>query len=335
VGVTQGAYNDSGRVYIDPVLEPGLRQVGLHIHDFQMMGRSRGRTAYRAPRLGIFARTDAIERAERASHEVQFAMWAAERSLPTVETHPRFADQPVSTPHGSLTLWRLGATVPPAQRDYEWLGDALRRFHDAETTSVPCSWPVFRWLAQGLEVVERNVSLDREAAQVMASEVERITNWMLRRGSQLPVAVIHGDGSFGNVISIDDRLTLTDFETSGVGPAAYDLAAVRVRVKRFGLSSVCADRLTVASGIHAECQDQAMLDRLYELVGIAAVLAPHLSNPLIRRELETRIRTLDQDGVIWTPHRRLLEQPERGGEATRAGSRPVRVPAAWAEDDGL
>ncbi len=71
-------------------------------------------------------------------------------------------------------------------------------------------------------------------------------------------------------------MVLTDFETSGVGPAAYDLSAVRVLSKRFGLPQEFADQLTAATGLVIDDQDQAMLDRLYELVGIAAVMAPHV-----------------------------------------------------------
>ena len=62
-------------------------------------------------------------------------------------------------------------------------------------------------------------------------------------------------------------------------PAAYDLSAVRVLAKRFGLPHEFAHQLTTATGVVIDDQDQAMLDRLYELVGIAAVIVPHVRTP--------------------------------------------------------
>jgi hypothetical protein len=50
-----------------------------------------------------------------------------------------------------------------------------------------------------------------------------------------------------------------------------------------------------------------MLDRIYELVGIAAVIAPHVRTPGFLDELRTRVGSLDDERVSWTPHRRLLD----------------------------
>jgi hypothetical protein len=68
-----------------------------------------------------------------------------------------------------------------------------------------------------------------------------------------------------------------------------------------------ADRLAAASGVAIDGQDQAMLDRIYELVGIAAVIAPHVRTPGFLDELRTRVGSLDDERVSWTPHRRLLD----------------------------
>ena len=113
----------------------------------------------------------------------------------------------------------------------------------------------------------------------LESEITRASAWLEGPGSRLPVSAIHGDASFGNVIVLDGRMVLSDFETSGFGPAAYDLSAVRVLAKRFGLPHEFAHQLTTATGVVIDDQDQAMLDRLYELVGIAAVIVPHVRTP--------------------------------------------------------
>ena len=66
----------------DLPLEAALERVGLAVDDFESVGRC----AYRAPALGLFVRTDVPGRERLATHEVRFARWAGERSLPTVKT---------------------------------------------------------------------------------------------------------------------------------------------------------------------------------------------------------------------------------------------------------
>ena len=52
----------------------------------------------------------------------------------------------------------------------------------------------------------------------LESEITRASAWLEGPGSRLPVSAIHGDASFGNVIVLDGRMVLSDFETSGFGP---------------------------------------------------------------------------------------------------------------------
>ena len=298
---------DPGRS-LDLLLETGLKRVGLSVNDFELIGRSRGRCAYRAPALNLFAHTDVAGRERIAKHEVRFARWAAERSLPTLNTDARFPDQPVLTPHGSLTLWRLGDPVDQVEPDYEWLGRALCQLHDVDATSAPSSWEPLQWLADGLDLLRGEPTLNRDLLGAFQSEIACISLWLEGPGSRLPTAAIHGDASFGNVVSVDGHMVLTDFETSGVGPVGYDLSAVRVLAKRFELPREYADRLTAAIAIAIDDAAQAMLDRLYELVGIAAVIAPHVRTAGFLGELETRVGSLDDETVRWTPHRRLMDR---------------------------
>jgi len=107
----------------------------------------------RAPALNLFARTDVAGRERLAKHEVRFAQWAAERSLPTLNTDARFPDQPVITPYGSLTLWRLGDRVDQVEPDYEWLGQALHHLHDVTRLRRRHRWEPLQWLAGGLDLL--------------------------------------------------------------------------------------------------------------------------------------------------------------------------------------
>jgi aminoglycoside phosphotransferase len=296
------------------VLEAGLERVGLAVDDFEQVGSSRGRCAYRAPALGLFARTDVAGRERLATQEVRFARWAAARSLPTVTTHAHFPDQPVLTPYGSLTLWDLGNPIDQEEPDYEWLGWALCQLHVVDATAAPSSWEPLQWLADGLELLRGEPKLHRDLVGAFQSEIAGISTWLDGPGSRLQVAAIHGDASYGNVIAVDGKMVLTDFETSGVGPVGYDLSAVRVMAKRFGLPGEYADRLAAASGVAIDEPDQAMLDRLYELVGISAVIVPHIRDPGFLEELGTRVASLEDENVRWTPHRRLIDRGALKGE---------------------
>ena len=163
--------------------------------------------------------------------------------------------------------------------DYEWLGWALRRLHGVDATSAPSSWEPRLWLEEGLELLRGERTVSRALIGAFHSEIARISAWLEGPGSRLPIVAIHGDASFGNVIAVDGQMVLADFETSGVGPPGYDLSAARVLAKRFGLPREYPDRLAAASGVAFDGPDQAMLDRLYELVGIAAVITRHMCVP--------------------------------------------------------
>jgi len=157
-------------------------------------------------------------------------------------------------------------------------------------------------------VLRKEPTFSRELIGAFQSEIAHISAWLEGPGSHIPIGAIHGDAWFGNVVSVDGHMVLTDLETSGVGPVGYDLSAVRVLAKRFDLPHEYADRLAAASGIAIDDTAQTMLDRLYELVGIAAVIAPHVRTPGFLGELETRVGSLDDDTVRWTPHRRLIDR---------------------------
>jgi hypothetical protein len=290
--------------HADEVLAVASGQVGLDPSMFTPTGSSRDRVAYSAPDLGLFARVDGLDHAERVEHEVRFANWAASRFLPTLGLDPRFLTQPIVTPCGLVTFWPLGVPVAMADIDPRSFGYALRCLHSVTDMSAPSAWRPASALRAGLGEVRRKMSAGSVA--LAASEVDRVLAWLDGPGSALRTSVIHGDASPDNAVYVDGTLVLIDFELAGVGPVAYDLSPVRILAKRFGLPAQFAAATIASSGVPIDARSQAMLDRLFELTTIVCVIGLYVDRAAFMDEFELRISSLDDNDTRWTPHRQLL-----------------------------
>ena len=288
----------------DEVLAAASRQVGLDPTMFTPAGRSRGRVAYRAADLGLFARVDGLDNAERVHHEVRFANWAASRSLPTLGLDPRYLAQPIVTPSGLVTFWPLGVSVAMADINPSSFGHALRRLHSVTDMSAPSAWKPASALRAGLDDVRRKISSGSLA--LAAAEVDRVLAWLDGPGSALATGVIHGDASPDNAVSLDGNTVLIDFERAGVGPVAYDLSPVRVLARRFDLPAEFAAATIASSGVSIDAPAQAMLDRLFELTIILCVIGLYVTRSAFMDEFELRMTSLNDTATRWTPHRQLL-----------------------------
>ena len=290
--------------HADEVLAAAARQVGLDPTTFTPTGSSRGRTGYRAFDLGLFARVDGLDHAERVHHEVHFANWARSRSLPTLGLDPRYLAQPIVTASGLVTFWPLAVPLATSDIDPSSFGLALRRLHSVIDMSAPSAWKPASALRAGLDNVRRNLSAGSVA--LAASEVDRVLAWLDGPGSALATGVIHGDASPDNAVYLDGTMLLIDFELAGVGPVAYDLSPVRVLARRFDLPAEFAAATIASSGVSIDVRSQAMLDRLFELTIILGVIGLYVARSAFMDEFELRISSLDDTGARWTPHRELL-----------------------------
>jgi hypothetical protein len=288
----------------DDVLAAAVRQVGLDPAMFASTSSSRGRTGYRAPRVGLFARVDGLGYAERVHHEVRFANWALSRSLPTLGLDPRYLVQPIVTTSGLVTLWPLAVPVAISDVDPSSFGQALRRLHSVSAASAPSAWKPASALRAGLDNVRRKISTGSVA--LATSEVDRVLSWLDGPGSTLATGVIHGDASPDNAVYLDGTMLLIDFELAGVGPVAYDLSPVRVLARRFDLPAEFAAETIASSGVSIDAPTQAMLDRLFELTIILGVIGLYVDRSAFMDEFELRITSLDDTETRWTPHRHLL-----------------------------
>jgi hypothetical protein len=290
--------------HADEVLAAAVRQVGLEPTMFAPTGSSRGRTGYRAPDLGLFARIDGLDHAERVHHEVRFANWALSRSLPTLGLDPRYLAQPIVTASGLVTFWPLALPVATSDIDPSSFGQALRRLHSVTDMSAPSAWKPASALRAALDDLRRKLSAGSVA--LAASEVDRVLAWLDGPGSALATGVIHGDASPDNAVLLDGTMVLIDFELAGVGPIAYDLSPVRVLARRFDLPAEFAAATIASSGVSIDPRSQAMLDRLFELTIILGVIGLYVDRSAFMDEFELRISSLDDTGARWTPHRQLL-----------------------------
>jgi hypothetical protein len=290
--------------HADEVLAAAARQIGLDATTFTPIGSSRGRTGYTALDLGLFARVDGLDNAERVHHEVRFANWATSRSLPTLGLDPRHLAQPIVTANGLVTLWPLAVPVATSDIDPSSFGQALRCLHTFTDISAPSAWRPASALRAGLDNVRRRMTA--ESVALAAAEVDRVLAWLDGPGSTLATGVIHGDASPDNAVYLDGTMLLIDFELAGVGPVAYDLSPVRVLARRFDLPVEFAAATIASSGVSIDPRSQAMLDRLFELTIILGVIGLYVDRSAFMDEFELRISSLDDTGARRTPHRQLL-----------------------------
>jgi hypothetical protein len=285
-------------------LAAAVRRVGLDLAMFESTGSSRGRTGYRAPDVGLFARVDGLGHSERVHHEVRFANWALSKSLPTLGLDPRYPAQPIVTPGGLVTFWPLAVPVATSDIDPGSFGQALRRLHSVSAASAPSAWKPASALKAGLDNLRGKVSVGSVA--LAASEVDRVLKWLDGPGMELTTGVIHGDASPDNVVYLDGTMFLIDFELAGIGPVAYDLSPVRVLARRFDLSAEFAAATIASSGVSIDARTQAVLDRLFELTIILSVIGLYVDRSAFMDEFKLRISSLDDTEARWTPHRQLL-----------------------------
>jgi Ser/Thr protein kinase RdoA (MazF antagonist) len=149
------------------------------------------------------------------------------------------------------------------------------------------------------------------SADVRAMFVDRANQALERlalvRGNETDVP-IHGDASIENVVARGSEQLFIDFEVSGTGPGAYDLAPIQTRARRFGGPLKASESVLQAHGSVAMPMNDAMV-RLHEVLIICGAIVPHMERSArFRDEFVLRVTTLnDPDGATWTPHLRLLE----------------------------
>ncbi|POX51839.1 aminoglycoside phosphotransferase [Streptomyces sp. Ru71] len=236
---------------------------------------------------------------ERASRELDIALWLAEAGVPAV----RAAEpEPLLVDGHPVTVWhRLPDAVRPAEpRD---LAALLRIVHalPAPSFALPrreLLGGVERWLRLAGDAIDpADAAYLRERRDGFASAAAALT-------PHLPPGPIHGDALPRNVHVGPDGPVLVDLETFSGDLREHDLVVMALSRDRYGLPAEAYDAFTAAYGWDVrEWEGCAVLRGARETASCAWVAQHAPSNPKALAEFRRRVASLrDGDATVrWYP----------------------------------
>lgn len=180
---------------------------------------------------GVVARVEPTHRAGSVARQVAFADAAAAVEAPVV----RRVAPTVETGRALVTWWEaLQPVAPPSGRA---LGEAAKALHAAGRclpAGVRALLPMVDPLAAALAELDAPHPALTPADQAALRGL--VQSWQARWAEEpYELTLVHGDLHRGNVVVTAHGPVLVDLEYAGLGPAAYDAAAVGAHVRRYGL----------------------------------------------------------------------------------------------------
>jgi len=252
------------------------------------------------PTAELVARVDLPGRSERVRNHVRVALALEERGVAAVRT----VDTPqsvVADPKGVVSLWELVKFEDRPATPQE-LGRIARSLHD-RTRGGHDPLPVFDPFDGVDDWLQRVTVLDSPRAGELTSRVSGLRErWSNRSTDPLGEVILHGDLNLDNVVVTDSGPVLLDFESSGVGPAGWDLAAQWVAVRRYG--GQMSEYEQFASAYGADIRDNSSCELyvdVYEATLVVWCLAHAGISPIMASEAELRVASLlDSTDARWT-----------------------------------
>ncbi|MCO4770062.1 MAG: aminoglycoside phosphotransferase family protein [Deltaproteobacteria bacterium] len=256
--------------------------------------RSAGSVLVDLPLAGVIARVERPEAIEHARRQVDVASLCERQRAPVVRiVGPR--GQPVLRPGGAVMfLERLiptGERLPPAAH-----GAALRQLHERTAGLSPGAGPTFdpfRLLFHWLDEASLP-ELAADLAEVRRRAVGLAAQWSdFASSDPLGEVLVHGDPHTDNVILTTSGPVFVDLESSGVGPASWDLAVLATGVRRYGTPEHEWSALVDAYGVDPSGSPSFdALCAVYELDVIAWAAASGDRSPHLAAEARLRLDSL-------------------------------------------
>jgi len=266
------------------------------------------------PSAGVLFRVDDQVPADRAQRQVAVASVLEASGVPAVRLvgghgQPVVIDGPAvfGEPVVAVSAWQLeqltDVPVVPAE-----MGVLARQLHDvstgdAEQRGVPPFEP-FNAITEQLAMAAGSAATGPDDLELLGGLTSRLAGAWPRAvadaaasSSGAGLGLVHGDFHAGNVLATARGLIVADLELAGIGPVAYDLAAVVVAVERYGAPASTMDEFVSGYGqpIPPEARHGVLRDT-YELWLTAwAVANRHLDDV---HELEARARLARWQGPL-------------------------------------
>lgn len=175
------------------------------------------------------ARTTAYE--PDARKEVAVARWLESEHFPAVRALP--VAQPLLIDGRVVTFWEALSDDQVYGTPTE-VADLLVRLHDM-TPPVTLGLQPLRPFARAERRIDQTVWLSSADRSFLRGRLEELRARYALLQFALPIGVIHGDASVGNVIhDRDGRPVLIDLDGFAIGPREWDLVLTAVYYNSFG-----------------------------------------------------------------------------------------------------
>lgn len=226
--------------------------------------------------------------AHRADDAVAAATVLARDGVPAIRVLPD-VPSPLRVGPYPVTFWQFVSEVgpPPGIDD---LARLLQRLHRLRGRDLAAWRPVADLRAR---VVDAR-GVDREDLRFLGGRCDAVEEALAGVRYELPRCVIHGDARPGNLIRGPDGVVLCDLDTTGIGPAEWDLVPVAVAATRFGTAPDRWNdhhRLAFAYGFDVTLWSGfPVLRELRDLKLVCSAL-PAATEPALGAELRRRIRS--------------------------------------------
>lgn len=242
-----------------------------------------------------------MDRWADATKEVAVSVWLADKGISAA----RAVDipQPVAVDGHPVTFWEYIDGRPGNNGDVRELGAVLRRLHTLDAPaalSLSSDSPLLR---VGQRIARAPISdADKEFLSALTG---RLSEELGRTPFVMPPCVTHGDAHVQNLMFVDGRSVLIDFERVGFGQPEWDLSvtATEFVTAKFWTSSEYQDFVDSYGFDVTSWSGFDVIRRIQELKMTTWLMQNVRESPEIQSEFERRmavIRAGRPDGA-WRP----------------------------------
>jgi hypothetical protein len=288
-------------------LDEALREVCAVIgadHRGARLLRLTNNAVYRLAHAPVVVRIVASRALEhRVGKVVRIACWLQDNDVPAVRLLAGF-EQPIRVNGYLATAWDFvpSAGYRPTGRH---LAELLVKMH---ALAIPAELDLPPWAP--LDAVRNRVgeaeALDPGDREFLLERCDQVERKLAELEFPRPRRVVHGDAHLGNVIPSPEGPVLCDFDSSGIGPAEWDMVPVAVGVLRFGEPVDTYRQMVDTYGLDVTAwAGFQVLREVRELKLTTSVLPIMTSHPEVRPQLLRRLQDF-RDGntdATWERYR--------------------------------
>jgi hypothetical protein len=254
-----------------------------------------------------------------AGRTVATATALARAGLPTVRLADDAGPQPIRAGAWTATVWRYVPTTGRVPEPVD-LAPPVRAIHGVST--VDADLPHWAPVAKARRRLDAAAALTGRPSQTLRDwsraelnrDVDALLTGLRDRCDalerdlaavrwHLPPGLIHGDAHTGNLLVTDTGVVICDLDSTGTGPREWDLTPSAHGATRFGRSRAAYDAFATAYGFDVVTwPGWPTMRAVRDLQCATSTLGTFDGRPDVARQLAHRLRTLDDETVVWARH---------------------------------